>query len=234
MKRPALAIGIVVVVFVIIFGSLSWFAKPRSPDASTEPPSQPSDVSNETPQPPPKSTEKLTLLGNPFSGYSTFRNSDFKEALAKDGLNFTYEHEYDKELNWFEKTNEERIRDMEIKNRIIISNLENIQNKILIYLLPGSPEETFCIHKAQNTSICYLRWDDSNVFIRLPKTEVRRKQNALKSEVQQTNMQNQGIFRIHPNLNITKQQLLEKISTKFPNETAIMQKLEITCFGSTS
>ena len=146
------------------------------------------------------------------------------------------QEKHDQELNWSVKTDSERIEEMR-KNQnkdTIISNLERIQNKIIIYLLPGFPEETFCIHQAQNTNICYLRWDDSNVFIKLPKSEVKRKQNALKSELQHTDRHNQGILYIHPSLNITKQELLEKIMRKFPNEPAIRNQLEIACFGSTS
>ncbi|PLZ38303.1 hypothetical protein CBP27_09750, partial [Fischerella thermalis WC542] len=39
--------------------------------------------------------EKLTLLGDTFSGYSTFRNQTFLEALKKAGLNLRYEDEFD-------------------------------------------------------------------------------------------------------------------------------------------
>jgi outer membrane protein OmpA-like peptidoglycan-associated protein len=39
--------------------------------------------------------EKFTLLGDTFSGYSTFRNQAFLEALKKAGLNLRYEDEFD-------------------------------------------------------------------------------------------------------------------------------------------
>ncbi len=38
---------------------------------------------------------QLTLLGDTFSGYSTFRSQDFQEALKKAGLNLRYENEFD-------------------------------------------------------------------------------------------------------------------------------------------
>jgi outer membrane protein OmpA-like peptidoglycan-associated protein len=39
--------------------------------------------------------EQLTLLGDTFSGYSTFRNQAFLEALKQTGLNLRYEDEFD-------------------------------------------------------------------------------------------------------------------------------------------
>ena len=41
------------------------------------------------------SSPQLTVLADTFSGYSTFRHPDFKQALAKAGINLGYEDEFD-------------------------------------------------------------------------------------------------------------------------------------------
>ncbi|MEO0534208.1 MAG: OmpA family protein [Cyanobacteria bacterium P01_A01_bin.123] len=43
----------------------------------------------------PRSSTQLTLLGDTFSGYSTFRSSEFQEVLAEFGLGLQYEDEFD-------------------------------------------------------------------------------------------------------------------------------------------
>jgi outer membrane protein OmpA-like peptidoglycan-associated protein len=43
----------------------------------------------------PQGQAQLTLLGDTFSGYSTFRNSTFQEALAESGITLNYADEFD-------------------------------------------------------------------------------------------------------------------------------------------
>ncbi|MEM6519344.1 MAG: hypothetical protein AAF722_08440, partial [Cyanobacteria bacterium P01_C01_bin.70] len=43
----------------------------------------------------PQSDRTLTLLGDTFSGYSTFRNETFQSTLAETGLTLTYSDEFD-------------------------------------------------------------------------------------------------------------------------------------------
>jgi len=43
----------------------------------------------------PRSATQLTLLGDTFSGYSTFRNETFQTVLADTGLTLTYGDEFD-------------------------------------------------------------------------------------------------------------------------------------------
>lgn len=43
----------------------------------------------------PRKTNQLTILGDTFSGYSTFRSSEFQEALKEVGLSLTYQDEFD-------------------------------------------------------------------------------------------------------------------------------------------
>ncbi|WP_158318373.1 ABC transporter substrate-binding protein [Anabaena sp. PCC 7108] len=141
---------------------------------------------------------------------------------------------YDKTVNWVEKTPDERKRYIRDNIDIVTSNLHKVQRNITIYLLLGSPEETFCIHQAQNTSICYLRWDDSNIFIKLPKVEANRKRNTLISKVNAINTQNVGIFRIDPHLNIKPDQLLDRIKTRFPDEITRTEEFKNICPAPTS
>ncbi|MBE9041867.1 OmpA family protein [Oscillatoriales cyanobacterium LEGE 11467] len=42
-----------------------------------------------------RESNQLKILGDTFSGYSTFRNSEFQEALAQTGLKLAYEDEFD-------------------------------------------------------------------------------------------------------------------------------------------
>ena len=42
-----------------------------------------------------RESNQLKILGDTFSGYSTFRNSEFQEALAQTGLTLAYEDEFD-------------------------------------------------------------------------------------------------------------------------------------------
>ncbi|NEP00972.1 MAG: OmpA family protein [Symploca sp. SIO2E9] len=42
-------------------------------------------------------TSKLTLLGDTFSGYSTFRSNEFQKALKEVGINLTYQDEFDQQ-----------------------------------------------------------------------------------------------------------------------------------------
>ncbi|WP_315790594.1 phosphate ABC transporter substrate-binding/OmpA family protein [Fischerella sp. JS2] len=57
--------------------------------------SSPTFSSVKNPSAPELTDEKLTLLGDTFSGYSTFRNQTFLEALKQAGLNLRYEDEFD-------------------------------------------------------------------------------------------------------------------------------------------
>jgi ABC-type nitrate/sulfonate/bicarbonate transport system substrate-binding protein len=43
----------------------------------------------------PRSSQRITLLGDTFSGYSTFRHAAFQEALAETGIELSYEDEFD-------------------------------------------------------------------------------------------------------------------------------------------
>jgi NitT/TauT family transport system substrate-binding protein len=161
------------------------------------------------------------------------------------------QEKYDKYLNWQgldEIQRKTSIYNMEVameqgnKKGIITSNLNKIKDKIIIYLLPGYPEETFCIHQAQSTRKCYLRWNQSDVFIEMPEKEVKRKQKALRSEVNLINKPDGGIFRIDPDkLKITELELWERIKKEFTNETGngsilteLMEKLNDICFGKNS
>ena len=82
--RISLAVGLVAIMFIGSFSLLNWL---------TEQPYFP--WPQPTPSQTPTTNEKLTLLGNPFSGYSTFRNQEFKEKLKEAGLNFEFRDEPD-------------------------------------------------------------------------------------------------------------------------------------------
>ncbi|WP_017316378.1 phosphate ABC transporter substrate-binding/OmpA family protein [Mastigocladopsis repens] len=66
----------------LVFGSFWLMNKIKLPSIS-------SDVENTSEK------NKLTLLGDTFSGYSTFRSQAFQEAVKKVGLNLRYEDEFD-------------------------------------------------------------------------------------------------------------------------------------------
>ena len=88
---PALALSLLIAVSAIIGGM--WHFRQTSPDRISGP-NGPLD-SSQPGKTNPKIQTQLTLLGDTFSGYSTFRNGEFQAALAEFGVGLRYGDEFD-------------------------------------------------------------------------------------------------------------------------------------------
>ncbi|MCG8367474.1 MAG: phosphate ABC transporter substrate-binding/OmpA family protein [Pseudanabaenales cyanobacterium] len=87
---PALALTLLIVTGVI--GGGIWHFRKTSANSIS---GQPNSSQSGTGKTNPKISTQLTLLGDTFSGYSTFRNSDFQAALAEVGIGLRYVDEFD-------------------------------------------------------------------------------------------------------------------------------------------
>lgn len=74
-----------------LLGGGVWYLQRTAPSLFGSPGSEVSLDTDTTP----RSHGEITLLGDTFSGYSTFRNSDFQAALAETGLTLRYADEFD-------------------------------------------------------------------------------------------------------------------------------------------
>lgn len=105
MKLIALACGL-----IVLGGGFFFYEQwtKRQTELRTEKQSQQIDRQNaaiaqdtpsqETPTPSALSLTQLTLLGDTFSGYSTFRNGEFQAVLEEDAIEIAYADEFDQTL----------------------------------------------------------------------------------------------------------------------------------------
>lgn len=87
-STPALITTLLITAGLI--GGGLWYLNKTSPGLVSGIAGQPSSSSNA-----PRSATQLTLLGDTFSGYSTFRSGEFQSVLAEFGLGLQYEDEFD-------------------------------------------------------------------------------------------------------------------------------------------
>lgn len=94
-KHNNSALIVALIVTVGFIGSGVWFLSRLSPGLiATLIPQSSSAVDG---APSPRSQQRLTILGDTFSGYSTFRNAAFQDVLSDVGIDLAYEDEFDQE-----------------------------------------------------------------------------------------------------------------------------------------
>ncbi|MDJ0708079.1 MAG: phosphate ABC transporter substrate-binding/OmpA family protein [Leptolyngbyaceae cyanobacterium MO_188.B28] len=86
---PALALTLVITTGLL--GGGFWYLRKTAPGLFSGSISQPSGTGSTNPN----TSTQLTLLGDTFSGYSTFRSDEFQAALAEFGVGLKYEDEFD-------------------------------------------------------------------------------------------------------------------------------------------
>ena len=86
---PALALTLLITTGML--GGGFWYLRKTAPGLFSGSISQSSGSGSTNP----KTSTQLTLLGDTFSGYSTFRSDEFQAALAEFGVGLKYEDEFD-------------------------------------------------------------------------------------------------------------------------------------------
>ncbi|MEB3213408.1 MAG: hypothetical protein VKL39_18815, partial [Leptolyngbyaceae bacterium] len=92
-KKKNSALIAAFLVTVGLFGGGLWFLSKLSPEMVSNLPSSGLSTSGDRPQQ--RESGTIAVLGDTFSGYSTFRNATFQEALAESGITLRYEDEFD-------------------------------------------------------------------------------------------------------------------------------------------
>ncbi len=88
--NPVVLILTLVITGGLIFGGVLFFRQMLNPNPNPNPINSSKLTINQKNQ-----RETLSILGDTFSGYSTFRNSEFQAALKENGLTLTYQDEFD-------------------------------------------------------------------------------------------------------------------------------------------
>ncbi|MDX2099481.1 MAG: phosphate ABC transporter substrate-binding/OmpA family protein [Leptolyngbyaceae cyanobacterium bins.59] len=91
-KNSNLALGLALVMTATVGGGGVWLLSKSAPNLFTLPGQQSSGGSTSTQS---NQIQQMTLLGDTFSGYSTFRNPAFQQALKEAGIQLSYADEFD-------------------------------------------------------------------------------------------------------------------------------------------
>ncbi len=154
------------------------------------------------------------------------------------------QEEYDKSLGWDDCLTDERRRDAMKRSfpiigrdrdvriaEIVEDNLKNIiAQNMSIYFISRIASEKFCIHKSSTLRSCYLAWNNTDYFIKLPQSEVERKIKAYNFDIKNT--EKQGLFFIKTtDITPINNIFLRQLNQKFFDTNNLHQSIQEICFG---